>query len=273
MSGAVVGGNIRYPSLSSLAALFRAQINDSFSGTAGVPGEGLIMFNQNPDLLTFMDSAIRDTYSDLRNVGDPALILDNYILRNIPPLAAADPTVQVSLSYAGYFNGFTWSNLWTLPISCERVERIWERWSNTDEAFCPMQPAPFGLPGAVQTQRMGVWEMRQNAVWMPGCLAAVDLRLRCRITFPDFSAFNPNTIDFDTAYVPILSCQNAIVAKMLVLYAKRFDPSQLQWAIAEDERMIGKLRLEVVRQMQNTENQRIQYGDAATQGYGWLQQL
>jgi hypothetical protein len=58
-----------------------------------------------------------------------------------------------------------------------------------------------------------------------------------------------------------------------VVYAKRFDPSQLQWAISEDERMIGKLRLEVVRQMQNTENQRIQYGDAATQGYGWLYQL
>jgi hypothetical protein len=273
MSGAVVGGSIRYPSLSSIAALFRAQINDSFSGTTGVAGEGLIMFNQNPDLLVFMDSAIRDTYSDLRNVGDPALILDNYILTGIPPLANPDPTVQVSLAYAGYFNGFTWSALWTLPISCERVERMWERWSNTNAPFIPMTPAPFGLSGVIQNQRMGQWELRQNAIWMPGCLAMIDLRLRCRITFPDFSAFNPNTIDFDTAYIPILSCQNAVVAKMLVLYAKRFDPTQLAWAIQEDERMMGKLRLEVVRQMQNTENQREQYGDAATTGYGWIYQL
>jgi len=273
MSGAVVGGSIRYPSLTSIASLFRAQINDTFSGTVGVPGEGLIMFNQNPDLLVFMDSSIRDTYSDLRNVGDPALILDNYILSNIPPLANPDPTVQVSLAYAGYFNGFQWSPMWTLPISCERVERLWERWSNTNESFVPMQSAPFGIAGTVQNQRMGVWELRQNAIWMPGCLMAVDLRIRCRITFPDFDAFNPTTINFDTAYVPILSCQNAVVAKMLVLYAKRFAPELYPMCVQEDERMIGKLRLEVVRQMQNTENQRIQYGDAATTGYGWIQQL
>lgn len=276
MSGAVVGGNIRYPNLTSIASLFRAQINDTFSGTAGVPGEGLIMFNLNPDLLVFMDSAIRDTYSDLRNVGDPALILDNYILSGIPALTAPDPTVQVCLSYAGFFNGYTWSDQWTLPISTTRVERLWERWSTgvgNPSTFIPMQPAPFGLSGCVQTQRMGSWELRQNAIWMPGCLMPIDLRLRVRINFPDFDAFNPNTINFDTAYVPIIDCQNAVVAKMLVLYAKRFAPELYPMAVQEDERMIGKLRLEVVRQMQNTENQRLQYGDAATEGYGYLNQL
>jgi hypothetical protein len=271
MPAAVIGGNTVYPNLTSIARLFRSQINDTFDDGSG--NEGLIMPNSNPDLLTFMDSAIRDLYTDLGNIGDPALVLDNYILSNIPPLTAANPAVQVSLSYAGYFNGFTWSNLWTLPVSAVRIERLWERWSNTDEAFFPMQVAPFGLPGCVQTQRMGVWEVRQNAIWMPGCLAEVDLRIRCRITFPDYENFNPNTIDFDTAYVPILGCANTIAAKMLVLYAGRFAPERKADAEADDLKYTGKIRLSVVRQMQNTENQRIQYGDAATQGYGWLYQL
>lgn len=271
MPAAVVGGNIVYPNLSSIARLFRSGINDTFDDGNG--NEGLIMPNSNPDLLTFMDSALRDLFTDLRNVGDPALILDNYILTGIPPLANPDPAVQVSLSYAGYFNGFTWSNLWTLPVSAVRIERLWERWSNTNESFIPMQPAPFGLPGTVQNQRMGLWELRQNAIWMTGCLAQVDLRIRCRISFPEFENFNPTTINFNTTYVPILGCTNAVVAKMKILYADRFAPELKAGAIADDERLTGKMKLEVVRQMQNTEYQREQYGDAATRGYGWLQQL
>ena len=271
MSGAVIGGSIRYPSLQAIANLFRSSINDTFSGATDTPGEGLIMFNQNPDLLVFMDSAIRDVYSDLRNVGDPSLILDNYILLGLPPLATPDPTVQVSLSYAGFFDGYQWHPQWTLPISCQKVERLWERWSGTNLNFTPMQPAPYGLVPCYQTQWMGTWEMRQNAIWMPGSLVQEDIRIRCRITFPDF--IDPTTLDFSTAYVPIVDCQNSVVAKMLVLYAKRFAPDLYQMAVAEDERLTGKLKLEVVRQMQVNENQRLQYGDEATAGFGWLSGL
>lgn len=271
MPAAVIGGNIVYPNLQSIARLFRSLINDTAINGDGT--QGLIMPNTNPDLLTFMDSAIRDTYTDLRNVGDPALLLDNYCLIGLPALTQADPTVQVSLSYAGFFDGFQWHPQWTLPVSCVRVERLWERWSGTDYNFTPMEPAPFGLPPQQQVQRMGQWEIRQNAVWMPGCLVSVDLRLRCRITFPDFQEFNPTTINFDTAYVPILGCTNAIVAKMLVLYAIRFAPDQLVAAMQADEKYIFKLKLEVTREMQNTEYQRATYGEEAMNSYGWLAAL
>ena len=273
MAEAVVGGNIRYPSLQSIADLFRSSINDTFAGQTNTPGEGLIMPNTNPDLLVFMASAITDMYSDLRNVGDPALILDNYILLGIPPLSQSDPTVQVSLSYAGYFNGYTWSDLWTLPISCQTVERLWERWSSTAPAgsFSPMNPAPFGLVPCQQGMRMGQWEMRQNAIWMPGAMTAIDLRLRCRITFPE--VLDPTNVDFTTAYVPILGCKNAVVAKMLVSYARRFATEQYPMAVQEDDKFMFKLKLEVVRQMQNSEYQRAAYGDEATAGFGMWTQL
>jgi hypothetical protein len=273
MAEAVIGGNIRYPSLQSIANLFRASINDSFAGATNTPGEGLVMVNLNPDLLTFMASAISDVYSDLRNVGDPALILDNYILLGIPPLAQIDSSVQVCLSYAGYFNGFMWSNQWALPISCQTVERVWERNSSTSPvgSFIPMTPAPFGLAPCAQGYCMGQWEMRQNALWMPGAMLPVDLRLRCRITFPE--VLDPTNVDFNTAYVPILGCKNAVVAKMLVQYARRFAPEQYGMASQEDTKFMDKLKLEVVRQMQNTEYQRIEYGEEATAGFGIWSQL
>ena len=88
---AVMGGNVRYPNLQSIADLFRAGINDTANNTMGTgtgTGDqaGLIMSNHNPDLMVFMDAAIYETFSDLRNVGDPELILDNYILFGIPAL-------------------------------------------------------------------------------------------------------------------------------------------------------------------------------------------
>lgn len=267
MSGAVIGGNIRYPNLQSIANLFRVSINDSFSGDTGTPGEGLIMPNTNPDLLTFMNSAIRDLYSDLRNVGDPELILDNYILFGLPALTTANPAVQVSLSYAGFFDGYQWHSQWTLPISCQRVERLWERLTGSDHAFYPMQQTTSGLPSAWQTDGFRVWEMRQGQIWMPGATTQRDLRIRCRIDYPDF--LNPATLDFNTAYVPILGCQNAIVAKMLILYARRFAPDQYPTAVQEEARYMGKLELEVVRQQQGAEVQRREFGAEATTDFLW----
>jgi hypothetical protein len=263
-----VAGSVVYPTLQQIADLFRFRINDTFAGSTNTPGEGVIMPNSNPDLLTLMNASIQETYNDLRNVGDAELILDNYLLLGIPPVNSAlgvgvpNPMTQVSLDYTGYFDGLMNSSQWSLPANANKIERIWERQSNTQDNFIPMQPAPFGLPGCNQVDRMRQWEMRQNAVWMPGCLLTVDLRIRCRIGFPAFA--NPATIDFTTTYVPLLASINAIVAKMQVGYAVRFAPDQYQLALSEDTRYMAKLRDSVVHQQQLTEYHRQAFGDEAT---------
>ena len=280
---AVVGGNVRFPNLQSIADLFRASINDTFnnqggSGTGYGGGAGLIMPNSNPDLITFLDAAIQETFSDLRNVGDPELILDNYILTGLPPVnsnlgpGAPNPTAQVSIAYSGYFDGVQWYPNWTLPISTSKVLALWERQTGTDQDFVPMLAAPFGLPGVMQGLRMGKWEMRQGQIWMPGTTCQTDIRMRVRITYPDF--LNPATIDYSTAYVPILDSRNAIVAKMLIRYAMRFAPENYQMVVADEKRLMSKLELEVVRQMQAQENQRVEFGSEAVQDFAltcsWL---
>lgn len=272
-----VGGNIRYPSLQSIGDLFRVSINDTMNSTTGYGTgtgnqAGLIMGNQNPDLVVFMDSAIQEVYSDLRNVGDPELIIDNYILEGIPPLTQQDPTVQVALSYAGYFNGYTWSPQWTLPIGVSKMLAMWERQSGGNWSFVPMTYAPFGLPGGLQGLRMGSWEMREGMIWMRGATQAVDLRLRARINYP-VPLYSVN-LNYSTTYVPILDSKNAIVAKMLCRYATRFAPAMKQAADLDDIKYMGKLKLEVVRAMQAAENERAPFGDEATADFniawGWL---
>lgn len=273
---AVVGGNVRYPNLQAIADLFRSKINDTFnntqgSGTGTGNQAGLIMPNSNPDLQTFIQSAVEELYSDLRNVGDPELIIDNYIV-TIPALATQNPAVQVSLAYSGYFNGFTWSSTPTLAVSISKMLAMWEQQTGTNLGFVPMKPAPFGLPSVLQGNSMNVWEMRQGAVWMTGCLLETDLRIRARITFPS-APYSP-TLNFSTAYIPILDSRNAIVAKMLVQYAIRFAPDLYAMAIAEDMRYMDKLKLEVVRALQANENERTPFGDEAVQdfaiAFSWL---
>lgn len=272
-----VGGNIRYPSLQSIGDLFRVSINDTMNSTTGYGTgtgnqAGLIMGNQNPDLVVFMDSAIQEVYSDLRNVGDPELIIDNYILTGIPPLAQQDPAVQVALGYQGYFDGYQWHPQWTLPIGVSKMLAMWERQSASEWDFVPMKYAPFGLPGGLQGLRMGLWEMREGTIWMRGCLQAVDLRLRARINYP-VPLYSTN-LNYSTAYVPILDSRNAIVAKMLCRYAMRFAPTMYPMCIQDETRFMGKLRLEVVRGLQAAENERAPFGDEATADFsiawGWL---
>jgi hypothetical protein len=61
---------------------------------------------------------------------------------------------------------------------------------------------------------------------------------------------------------------------MLIQYAMRFAPERYKMCIAEEARMMAKLRLEVVRQMQAQENARAAFGEEATADFaiawGWL---
>ena len=88
---AAVGGNIRYPTLQAICDLFRSQINDTGNNTTGYGTgtgnqAGLIMPNSNPDLLNFLNAACVDLFAELRNVGSPELILDNWDLIGLPPV-------------------------------------------------------------------------------------------------------------------------------------------------------------------------------------------
>ena len=282
---AAVGGNLRYPSLQSICDLFRVSVNDTAnnttgSGTGSGSQAGLIMSNANPDLLTILSSACRDVFAELRTVGDPELVLDNYILTGLPVVnsnlgqGVPNPATQVSLAYSGWFDGVQWYSDWTLPISLSRMLAVSQRQTGANQDFAPVQHYPAGLPGILQGQLFSGWEMRQGALWLNGATQQVDLRIRCRISFPTFESNPTNQINFATAYVPIVDSGNAIEAKMRKRYATRFAPEMKADAIADDREFMGKLRLEAIRARQSQENTRPGFGDEAVADFAvawsWL---
>lgn len=266
---AMIGGNIRYPNLQGICDTFRSSINDTFSnnsgsGTGQGGGAGLVMPNTNPDLLTFLNDAVADTYAELRNVGSPELILDNYIIEGLPALTQPNPAIQVGLSYAGFFDGFLWHPEWKLPIGLSRMLAVNQRVTNSGFGFGECHHYPAGIPGGRQGLFMSGWEMRQGTLWLSGATSQIDLRLRCRITYPEFGSKAASTINFSTTYVPLLDSKNAIAAKMLQLYAERFAPELSPIADKREARYMGKLRLESVRERQSAENERAEFGAQAT---------
>jgi hypothetical protein len=234
----------------------------------------LVMNNANPDILTFLNAACLDAFAELRNVGSPELLLDNWIVSGIPALTQPDPAVQVALSYAGFFDGFQWHPQFKLPIGMSRILAANQRITNSNQDFGPLERLPAGIPGAQQGLLMSGYEMRQGAMWMGGCLSILDIRIRCRITFPPFLSTAASTINFSTAYVPILDSLNAIADKMLVRYARRFAPELLPVAKDAEQDSMGKLRLENIRERQNAENERAEFGGSAVQDFAiawsWL---
>jgi hypothetical protein len=259
-----------YPNLQGMMDLFRSSVNDDGSGTDGPQG-GIIATNAAPFTLPFLNNAIKWVFRKLRNIGDPALIIDNYLLLGLPALTGPNPAVQVSLGYEGYFDGFENHAQWTLPSGAITIDRVWERLAGSDLTFHPMQESPDGLPGVHQVSRMRHYEWRGNAIWMPGSLESVDLRIRAKISMPAMLGTNLN---FSTTYVPILDCEDAIVDRMLVRYARRFAPDQLADAKAASAESIFELERMVVRQSQRKQNRRRDFGEDAVGNFaGWVGDL
>jgi hypothetical protein len=231
------------PSLQAICDLYRSIVNDSFEN-----GAGQINTDDAPWMKPFLNSAIRDLYSDLRMVSDLRVIRDGYIVSGIPPLAQGDPAVQVALTYAGYFNGLSWDSTRYLPVDMIYLNKLWQRPSNTGSTFFPMQIAPAGISGCYQGQAMGEYELRgNNELWMTGAMLATDLRFRYTAVFPNLIR---DEIDFDATFVPIQDCTNAVAFKMVAYYAQRLSPDQFQLAESQAEKFTKKLVSESVRYSQ-----------------------
>jgi hypothetical protein len=271
------GGTNLYPSLEDVASLFRSLINDDGTGQSGPTG-GQIATDQAPFMLPFMNSAMRDLYSDLRIIGDQTLMIDNYVLTGLPVIngpegaGTASPETQVYLGYNGYFDGTVmWPNF-TLPINTMMVTRIWERLTGSQGPFVPMVEAQFGLPGQYQQERNGIWEYRGDAVWMPGATVPVDLRIRGTLNFVNWISV-ANSLNFAITYFPVQDSTNAIVDKMLVLYSRRFAPDQTPSAMQSAAASLMKLKQEIIRRRQTVEYTRQDFAEGAGNGLAWANEL
>jgi hypothetical protein len=270
----------QYPSLEGIMQLVRGLVNDSLAGATGTPGEGQI-FTDNPQISPFtqpfLNSAIRELYRELRNVGSPTLIKDNYIVLNVPPMQSPtlgvsqpDPTVQVFWGFNGYFDGTElWANF-ALPNDMLFPVRMWERASGTMDIFSPMRQPDFGLPSCMQSTSLALWEWRSDAIWSVGCIGMRDIRWRYYAAFPQYFSAD---LDFTTTFVPIMDSLDAIAYKTAVKYATSLGSPGLEELRLDAKDAMFQLKNEITRRAQSVNYERPPYthygsndGQASTDG-------
>ncbi len=241
----VRASNAAYPSLQGIMDLCRALLNQTTTGTGA---------NTQSWVLPFLNSAIQDTFSDLRVVGAPRLIRDNVILSSLPLRNPPNATgSQQFLSFTGFFDGVQMHPNLLLPADMMNPERIWQRQSGTGYEFIPLSERE-SLNSKPYSYGLGHWEWRDDKIWFSGSTTtAFDMRLRYTATYPEFLG---SSLDFTTTFVPILGSLNAVAAKMCTNYAFRLAPEQYALAKGVEQEMITKLKQEIVLQSQNQHQRR-----------------
>ncbi len=284
MSSPTINGNLagmQDTSLLTISNLVRALINDSQAGLTGTPGEGQIWVDNSsvaPFVQPLLMSAIRNLYRQLRNVGDPSLIYDSYIISGITPVNGAnglgmpDPATQVFISQNGYFDGTEiWPNL-TLPSNMLSLEKVWERQTGTNNTFVQMRQPQGGMGSRPQQPSFIEWEWRNYQLWMVGSTQTNDLRLRYWGTLPTF--YSP-TLDYASTYVPIYDCTDAVAYLAAVMYSRMLGTPGLPDLIGEAKEQMHQLKNAVVKRMQTIDFHRHPFGssgqhDTNNQFMGWI---
>lgn len=257
-----------YPALSDIMNLVRALVNDSQAGATGTPGEGQIITNNaeiSPFTQPFLNSAIREVYRELRNVGQPTLIKDNVIIFGLTPvnsptygLGQPDPTVQVVLGFNGYFDGVQTNSSLLLPGDLLYPLQVQCRTTGSNNPFTRMTQCTIGgLPNGLQTTNLGQWEWRQDAINMNGSLTDQDVRLRYLASLPTFFS---EDLDLSSTFVPVLDSLDAIAYKVAVKYATMLGSPGLEELRVDAKDAMFQLKNANVRQQQTQPVSRIAYG-------------
>ena len=228
----------------------RARINDSILSISGN-----LLADSQPYTFTLLNAAFRHLQEDLANAGCPAFINEG-VLFNLPIVAFNDPVVQVWMSCQYFFDGSSYYDSPVLPFDCILPLRIWERQSGTQNQFTQVNPVNDGLPDNVKTNYLGLWDWRQNAIYMPGALIERDIRVR-------YASYLPDIASSGSALVPIIRCADALANYVAAEFGfSRGSPDAT--AVGNSFLAAGQMAM---KRMINRDARREQRGNHRKQGY------
>lgn len=216
---------------------------------------GNILSDQQPYVFVMLDGAYRYLRKLLTSEG--VNTFSKYIiLTGLTPVAnpggIADPTIQVQLSYTGYFDGVT--NFGpnsvptpgpTLPSDLLEPLEIWERQSQTQNRWNPVHQAADSINTSTRSASFGVWDWETDILYLPGATLSNDLKLKYLYKMPMLT----------TPVQPVLikDCMEALAALFVSAAAK----SRGGTAVAADYERQGR---DFVKLMVNQTARREAYG-------------
>jgi hypothetical protein len=255
------------PTVEDVTNLWRAIINDSFTGVGGQPGSGRIATDSAAFTLPYLNSAFRTLQRKLRTEGVTFPIKDNVILNNLTPVVNVDSNVQVFVGYNGYFDGTTMHATPQLPSDLLQPYLVWEQTVGTGFPFQPMAQPQEGLPSVIQGPYFGMWEWRNYGIYMVGSTQIKNLRLRYQSGQPPI---NVPAADFATTAINIIDSTDALALDMALQFggARGANPQILASIAQRRDEAISDMAAEYVRRSQTVSYRRAAYGEGGSNDGG-----
>jgi hypothetical protein len=144
-----------------------------------------------------------------------------FVAYALPVVASIDPSSQTMWSWTQFFDGVGYyapPSVTVLPQDFILPLRMWERQTGSNQIFAPMRMAIDGLPQGYKIPWNRYFEWREDAIYMPGSVSSMDIRVEYAAFIPDFLVTNnvlgnPNSIPAitpATMTVPIMRCQSSL---------------------------------------------------------------
>lgn len=254
-----------FPVVEDVTTLWRAIVNDTFTGVGGK--QGRICSDDAPFTLPYLNSAFRTLQRKLRLQGVTFPIKDNVILNNLTPVVQQNVAVQVFVGYNGYFDGTTMHATPKLPSDLLQPYVVQEQVVGSGFAFIPMIQPDEGIPSMLQGPYFGYWEWRNYAIYMPGSISVENIRLRYQSGQPPLDI---PPADFSSTAINIMDCQEALANMMAAMYgrARGANPQVLASIDKAAEDAIDDMAEEYVRRSQTVAYRRPAYGDGGSNDSG-----
>jgi len=254
-----------YDTVESALQLARVRVNDAMVSIAGE-----ILTDTAPFSQTIVNGGWRRLQQYLANQGYNRVV--NEVILTIPPVTttSTDPAIQVWLNWSQYFDGanyFSPPTTGVLPQDLISPLRMWERWSGQNAIFREMVYQLDGLPTYPKTTANQMFEWRNDAIYMPGSLMEMDLRIRYAAYLPDF--IDQGDVAWYNSPMPIMYCRDAMANYIAYEFCKARGDQGADDFMKKAEEAANQIFNRDVRAKQRTNARRRPYGSYGNSGqYG-----
>jgi hypothetical protein len=265
-----------YPSIAQVNASVRVHVNESFTAAANGTRVYTDTYPVN-ETVPILNIALQSLQRDLENYGLPSTREVVFIVNGITPvngpmgLGIPDPTVQVYLSFNGYWDGGVLHVSPVLPPDLLVPIEIKQRITNSGTVFTNVPNSPTDLPSVYQNYLLGWWTWRQDAIWFNGSQNTCDIELRYTGGCPQYSeSLSPDL--FSTTLIPFLDCMEALSYKMAYIFASpRLPNGEAEKLDARYEKAMLKMANRYIKSQQWSHFSRRPFGDGRGDliGSGW----
>lgn len=183
-------------------------ITGDTAGPAGIQGN--ILNPNQPGVLPLMNLKYRELQDRLISNGVETYNKYGY-LYGIPPANTSNPSSQVSIDFAGFFDGQNKWAKWTLPVDCLKILEMWERQSGNNY-WSQMTPVADSISTRPIMPFFHEWDYETDVLYLPPQNQTNDLKFKYLCYAPDITTVNSPIL--------VARCQSALAYRVAAEIAK-----------------------------------------------------